>query len=436
MRKLLCISLLLACAAWANAYTYSKTMAATVKGEYAGKADTLAKTLTTQFMNVSKGTFWSTPKDVDRATTYIYWQQAHAIDVYVYAYERLKDTNKAMASTYKSYIERWYQNHGNNYSSGATGFENPYTDDMLWICLTLLHMTEATGITKYATTAKTVYNNTIMPRLAEDERGQWLPWNSNGDGPNACTEGPACLLSAKLYEKYGDQKYLDNAVLFYNFMIKHQCKSDGRCEEPPLTYTQGVFGEACRVLYRITKKAEYKTKAKLFINYAFTSGRCTNGANILRHEGTTMDQSIFKAVLIPYAVNYVLDDDMELITRRNLSQYIQKNANTLWRNLDLTKYATSQIYCNYAWTEPWDYTQTASMGAMVSGVSLMENCARMCITLTTDPTGIDNVPESIKRPVEDDYYYSVGGQRVGSAKDGFKPTKGIYIKNGKKILVQ
>lgn len=436
MRKLFCISMLIACCTWANAYTYNKTLAATVKGEYAGKADTLAKTMTNQFMNVSKGTFWSTPKDVAKGSTYIYWQQAHAIDVYVYAYERLKETNKTLANNYKSYIERWYQNHGNNYSGGATGFENPYTDDMLWICLTLMHMTEATGIAKYANTAMTVYNNAIMPRLQEDERGKWLPWNSYGDGPNACTEGPACLLSVKLYEKFGEQKYLDNAVLFYTFMIKHQCKSDGSCEDPPLTYTQGVFGEACRRLFQITRKTEYKTWAKNTINYAFTSGRCTNGANILRHEGESMDQSIFKAVLIPYAVNFVLDDNMDLITRRNISQYIQKNANTLWGNLDLTKYSTSQIYCNYSWTEPWDYSQTASMGAMASGASLMENCARMCITLTTDPSAIDGIPESIKRPIDDDNYYTISGQRIGNAQQGFKPSKGIYIKNGKKILVQ
>ena len=47
--------------------------------------------------------------------------------------------------------------------------------------------------------------------------------------------------------------------------------------------------------------------AEQVISYAFTSTRCTN-KGFLRDEGTDMNQSIFKAVLIPYAVNLVLDD--------------------------------------------------------------------------------------------------------------------------------
>ncbi|MCS3198390.1 glycoside hydrolase family 76 protein [Bacteroides thetaiotaomicron] len=41
-------------------------------------------------------------------------------------------------------------------------------------------------------------------------------------------------------------------------------------EEPPLTYTQGTFGEACRQLYHITQESKYMDKAKQVINYAAT----------------------------------------------------------------------------------------------------------------------------------------------------------------------
>ncbi|MCF0197237.1 MAG: alpha-1,6-mannanase [Bacteroidaceae bacterium] len=418
-----------------RAAAYSETMARTVKGEYAGKADSLATTLIDQFMNVTKGTFWSTPKDVSKSSTYIYWQQAHAMDVLVYAYERLKDTNPTLANKYKTYMGRWYTYKANNYSSGTTGFENPYTDDMLWICLTLMHMTEATGVEKYATTAKKVYDNTIMKRLKEDERGKWLPWNTDeGSGPNACTEGPACLLSVKLFEKYQDSTYLDNALMFYKFMKSYQCKSDGRCEEPPLTYTQGTFGEACRRLYHVKGALMYKNDAKLYINYAFTSGRCTNGDNILRHEGTSMDQSIFKAVLMPYAVNYVIDEKMDMTTRKSLSTIIQKNANTLWAVLDHNAYP-SKMYCPYDWTKAYDTSETASMGAMASGASLMENCARMCITLTTNPSGIEEEIHETTVP-EDENIYTLDGRIVGKASDGIENLpKGIYIINRTKVLV-
>ena len=230
-----------------------------------------------------------------------------------------------------------------------------------------------------------MFDNYIIKRANEDEEtgGLWLPWNTDeGSGPNACTQSPATLIAAKLYQKYGTEKYLDYAKKLYAYTSKKIVKSDGRVEEPPLTYTQGTFGEACRILYHVTDestaiKNKYKSLAYTYLNYAFTSGRCTNGQNILRHEGTDGNQSIFKAVLIPYAVNYVLDDEMPTSNRTNLCRLIQKNTTTMWQNLDLSRYPI--VFCNYDWTQPYTGADSdASMGASCSGASLMENSARMC----------------------------------------------------------
>ncbi len=415
---------------------YSETMANTVKGDYSGRADSLEYVLIEQFMNKTKGTFYSTPKDVENSSGNIYWQQAHAMDVLVYAYERHEqDSTFNLATRYKSYMRNWYTNKANNYSSGSTGFENPYTDDMCWICLTLMHMTEATGTRSYANTAKRVFDNTIMTRAVEDETGLWLPWNTDkGSTANACTVSPACLLATRLYDYFGTEKYLTYAEKFYNYMENNIVKSDGRVEEPPLTYTQGTFAEACRKLYHITGKNEYKNKAQTYIKYAFTSGRCTNGKNILRDEGSSMDQSIFKAVLIPYAVNYVLDEDMSLSTRRELSNYIQKNANTLWDVLDKESYPA--MFCPYNWTKAYDSSKTASMGAMVSGASLMENCARMCKKLLEkdDETGIGNV--SINEEENISGIYTLEGRLVCTPwQNPNNLPPGMYIINKKKVVI-
>lgn len=424
------------CAA-TGAQAYNSTLANAVRGDYGGKADSLAQVLVDQFMYKQKGTFWSTPKDIDHASTYIYWQQAHAMDVLVYAYERhANDSVKTLATRYKAYMNLWYRNHANNYSGGATGFENPYTDDMCWICLTLLHMTEATGMEPYATTARKLFDNSIMKRAVEDDSGLWLPWNTDqGAGPNACTLSPACLIAAKLYNKYGAEQYLEYAEKFYNYMQRKIVNSDGRVEEPPLTYTQGTFGEACRLLYHITGKATYRMKAQQYIEYAFTSTRCTNGKNILRDEGSSMDQSIFKAVLIPYAVNYVLDERMSLSSRLRLCNYIQQNANTLWDSLDKASYPA--MYCPYDWTKPYDTSKTASMGAMASGASLLENCARMCKEITTP-----DIPEAVEAPLASvqagrQGIYTLSGQRLGqdSKQKGRLPA-GCYVIDGHKEIVK
>lgn len=348
---------------------------------WAGLADSCTYVLIEQFMDKQKGTFWSTPNDVADASGNIYWQQAHAMDVVVYSYERIKDTDPELAATYERYFQSWYANDANNYNNDPndpTGFLNNFTDDMCWICLTLLHMTEATGNTQYAETAKQVYDDYIITRAWTDDKGTGLPWQKDApnNGRNACTNSPGCLIAAKLHLRYGDQKYLDDAKMLYDFMTTNyplKDPNDGRVEEPPLTYTQGTFGEACRRLYHITGEAKYMRMAERVINYAATDGRCLQDG-LLRHEGTSMDQSIFKAVYIPYAVNLALDENAMYSIRTSLAAFIEKNAEALRTHMN--RYAWPEMYCDYYWGTTFS-GGTASMGAQTSGASLMEGMARL-----------------------------------------------------------
>ena len=394
-------------------------------GNYESKADSLEYCLIENFMNKNKGTFWSTPNDVQHSSTYIYWQQAHALDVIIYAYERyIEEGRTEEAAVYKRYMERWYSNYANNYA-GST-FTNPYTDDMAWIGLTIFHLAEALNVERYYRQAKIIYT-IIASRKKSDSYGTYLPWNTDaGAKANACTLSPACLLATRLYEYYGTESFLNDAEAYYQYLIKSGItKSDGRVEEPPLTYTQGTLGEALRRLYHITGKADYKTKAALYINYAFTSDRCTKNG-LLRHEGTSMDQSIFKAVLIPYAVNFVLDDEMTLTRRKNILKYLQKNADALWNHLALERYP--KTYCPYYWGEVFDYSATASMGAMVSGASLLENVCRMHKKIM-EPSSI-RLTECDDKIQEKNDTYNLSGQRVND------PQTGIVIRNGRKHFLK
>lgn len=377
-----------------------KQLYRTIKDTYETKADSTTNAFIESFMIKDKGYFnVSYNHYADNA----YWTQAHAIDVVVYNYERHKNIDRVLANKYLNYIKLWYKNKANNYagtaaastptpntSTGYRMFENPFTDDMCWITLTLLHIGEATGTAAYSVIARQVFDNFIITRATEDEEtgGLKLPWNTHADGqgPNACTQSPATLIAAKLYKKYGTEKYLDYAKKLYTYANKKMYKSDGRIEEPPLTYTQGTFGEACRLLYHITDesaaiKNKYKTQAYTVLNYAFTSDRCTNGSNILRDEGSSGDQSIFKAILIPYAVNFVLDEEMTTRNRTDLAKLILKNIQMLWRQLDFSRYPI--LFYNFGWTSPWTGADSdASMGAACSGASLIENTARMYRTIT------------------------------------------------------
>jgi len=340
-------------------------------------ADSCTFVLVEQFMNKEKGTFWKSPKNVSGGSYNIYWQQAHAMDVIVYAYERIKDKNPGLGDTYENYFRLWLENKANNYNhdkNDQTGFLNSFTDDMCWICLTLIHMSEATGDDTYVNMAKMVYDTHIITRARTDAKGTGLPWKSNDESRNACTNAPGCLVAAKLYKKYGTENYLNDAKMLYDYIVKNLLKGDGRVEEPPLTYTQGTFGEACRQLYHITQERQYMRKAEEAINYTMTSDRCLQNW-ILRDEGTSMDGSIFKAVFIPYAVNLALDAKASDYVKKRIVLFLQDNATVLWKNLDRSLYP--EMYCNYYWGKVFPAGDIASMGAQTSGASLMEGVARL-----------------------------------------------------------
>ena len=449
MKKLLTIIALLTITSAGLAQGES-TLYRTIKENYETKADSMVNAFIESFMVKNKGYF----NDMYQKYAFnAYWTQAHAMDVIVYCYERHKQDNTALANKYKSYMSLWYNNKANNYAGASTSdgtyrmFENPFTDDMCWITLTLMHMYEATKITKYSTAAKGIFDNYIIKRAKEDEEtgGLWLPWNTDaGSGPNACTQSPATLIAAKLYQKYGTEKYLDYAKKLYAYTSKKIVKADYRVEEPPLTYTQGTFAEACRILYHVTDesatiKNKYKNFAYQYLNYAFTSTRCTSSNNILRHEGTSGDQSIFKAVLIPYAVNFVLDTDMTTSYRKTIADYIQKNAKEMYSHLNWDRYPI--VFCNFDWTKPWTGEDTeASMGAMCSGASLLENTARMQKAIIENYQDYQDEIESIPAAEEPKNIYAVytlDGRMVRAPWQGAEGLpKGMYVINRRKVLIK
>ena len=411
-----------------------------IERDFAGRADSLNEVLVQRFMNLSRGTFWAVPKnraECVEATKFIYWQQAHAMDVLVYAYERIKDSAPEKAAKYKSYMELWYENHANNWyvaDYDPTGFFNEYTDDMCWICLTLLHIADALDDEQYAMTAKTVFDDYVVPRGWTDDAGFWgLPWKLDFMERNACTNAPACAVASKLYMRFGDETYKQTAIDIYDYMHNEmvtKLNNDGRVEDPPLSYTQGTFAEACRLLYHLTGDKNYLNTGVKVIFYLCSSSSCVY-RGLLRHEGTTMDQSIFKAVAIPYIVNIALEEEASDTYRRQFVRFLQKNANALWDNLLKDRYPL--MYCNYYWGEPIDPSEVPSMGAMVSGASLMENMERLALALKGPvATGISSAKPSLNS--QEGREYDLQGRRLTSRQS--ETMKGIRIRDGKKYIAR
>ena len=90
--------------------------------------------------------------------------------------------------------------------------------------------------------------------------------------------------------------------------------------------------------------------------------------------------------------------------------------------------------------ESFEPTEDALIRLALNGTATIENATfvaadgrSMAMNITGDATGIKSV-DSSKLTVDNDAIYNVAGQRVSTAKKALP--KGVYIRNGKRILVK
>lgn len=375
---------------------------------WADAADSCTFVLVDQFMDKGTCIFKGSAGDVLDNSQWMYWQQAHSMNVLIESYERIKKSNPELAAQYEECFSQWIANKGNNWwNDNRNGFYNQFTDDMAWIAITLLNMAEATGNEKYYEMGMQVYDYMVEDiRVVEDEKGWGLCWRLVVDANptaeyvaesvarHACTMVPAAVVACRLYEDTGKDTYLEQALKIYDYMKRHGGADDnGSVGEPPLTYTQGAWIEFCRSLFRITGDRKYLDEAIKCAEFTMqANGRCTKagyddgeGNGILRNEGSTEDNSFFKAAFIPAVVNLALDKSTPPAVRDRIVKFMKYNAETMWwQNVDRSLYP--KMYVDYDWTMVYDTTvakdgktldRPGSLGAQTSGASLLEGMARL-----------------------------------------------------------
>jgi len=331
-------------------------------------ADSSSRSLVNSFWNAG-GAYFNT-NNVSN-TTFQYWPNGHALDVLVDAYTRSKD------AFYTNIINQWYA--GVQAKNGNT-FRNDYNDDMEWNAIAMLRAYQATNDARYKDAALQVW--------------EWikLGWNSNAGGgiawakgyetsKNACSNGPACILAARLYQAFGDESNKEWATKIYDWekstlfnsntgaVYDNINSSTGAISNWIFTYNQGTFVGSAVELYKITGDKGYLNDAILASNYTIST---LVNSSLLKDEGNG-DGGLFKGIFIRYFTELILQNGLDASAKNRYLQFIKYNGETLWMQ-GTAKPAV--LYGTFWGTKPGStvgVTEQLSGSMLIEAMALLKN---------------------------------------------------------------
>jgi predicted alpha-1,6-mannanase (GH76 family) len=303
-----------------------------------------------------------------------YWPQAHGLDVLLDAYQRSSDC------VLLDYINQWFE--GVRENNGNT-FLNSFYDDMEWNALAMLRAEEITGDEKFKAAAITVWDD--IKTGWNDNAGGGIMWvKGKPYGKNACSNAPAAILAARLYQSNQEQKYLDWALEIYNWQKSTLVEPstgavwDNVVEENGnlnfqkdwiFTYNQGTYLGAALELYNITGESIYLNDAIKSADYTLNALVDAND-RLLKSEGAG-DGGLFKGVFIRYFTQLILHPDLPDGVRNRYVIFLEHNANTLWSE---GTEKNSYLFGTYWKNKPQG---TVDLTVQLSGIMLIEAAAQL-----------------------------------------------------------
>ncbi|MGV8964326.1 MAG: glycoside hydrolase family 76 protein [Candidatus Saccharimonadaceae bacterium] len=327
--------------------------------------------------------------DLSNMTTNHYWPQAHAMDVVVDAYLRTS------SQYYLDYYPLWWEGAPKFNFSGREEdpWWNEFIDDMEWIVLAQIRMFESTENEVYFSKAKQMYNDWIWPSWGPEDEAPWyggITWKTDvGKSKNACSNGPAAIIAARIYSMYDQMKdpgakskqaYLEEAIKIYSWLkenlyeptegkVYDNINARGEIGKAIYTYNQGTFIGAAHELYKITGDKQYLADAMKASDYVIN--HMSNNKGVLANV-TTGDGGLFNGIFFRYFVRLINEPDLDSTVRKKYHNYITNSATVMAEN---GVNPNTMLYGGNWWNAPSDKDPVA-LTPMLSGCMLME---AMCI---------------------------------------------------------
>ena len=189
------------------------------------------------------------------------------------------------------------------------GGDGRFYDDNQWIGIAYMDAYHRTKDTAYLSLSKDIYD--FMLTGYDTIAGGGLYWKEfDGTTKNTCSNGPGILLALQLYKATSEKKYLDTAILLYNWVNKNLLSPEGlyydniklpsrQIDKRIYTYNTGTMLQSDVLLYQITGKKKYLVSAQQM---------ALNSLNYFYKNGLLPGNYWFNAVLLRgYAALYKVD---------------------------------------------------------------------------------------------------------------------------------
>lgn len=342
-----------------------------------------------EFPGYKKRYYFNYGSDLSNMTTEHYWPQAHAMDVIVDAYMRTGD---------KKYLDMyplWWKGAPKFNFSGRKedAWWNPFVDDMEWMVLAQIRMYESTSDKKYLKKAMQMYNDWIWPQWGPEDEAPWyggITWKTDVEkSKNACSNGPAAIIAARLYNFYDvagmkgkkpREEYLKEAKKIYHWLKSTLLQPSGAVADNMarngeinrkwiFTYNQGTFLGAAHELYKITGDKQYLADAVKAADYVIEHMSRNRGVLGNATEG---DGGLFHGIFFRYFVKLINDETLDTATRRKFHAYLTHLA-TVMAEHGVNK--NTMLYGGRWWKAPAD-NALVGLTPHVTGCMLME---AMCV---------------------------------------------------------
>ncbi len=264
-----------------------------------------------------------------------YWWNAHAADLMVDGYLRTRRN---------SYIQQLDQLlDGMHRMNGGTWY-NDFYDDEQWLTLALLRAFEATGNTRYARLADTLW--TDIQRGWTPVAGGGIMWmKTTPHSKNACSNGPAMIIAARMYRLFKRPADLamaekiyhwqkahlinpENGAVWDNVQVKEGIPQVNKNPNMVFTYNQGTWLGGALELYRLTGRNEYRESALRTARYVIQDTVRFSPQGILKGENSG-DGGLFKGIFVRYFTQLILHGQLQAAEKDSFVAWLRNNGRSL-----------------------------------------------------------------------------------------------------------